>query len=78
MQKKILKFKASADCTVFIANDGFVFIDGHEREYDAEYVDYLIKRMPKNFEAFAIKKAKPIEKQPDKMVKDKKPWSKTK
>ena len=84
--KKTVRFKRSAERYQMIAKDGFVFLDGHEREYEASYIDALIARMPKNFEEVVavvevkqvVKEAIPIEKQPDKMVKDKQPRSKIK
>ena len=85
-ETKTVRFKNSAERYQMTAKDGFVFLDGHEREYEASYVDALIKRMPRNFEEVvaqvvakpAIKQSILVEKQPDKMVKEKKPWSKIK
>ena len=85
-EMKLLRFKRSDELYQMQAKDGFVFLDRHEREYEASYAEALVKRMPKNFEIVinkvqakpVIEEKSPIEKQPDKMVKNKKPVSKRK
>ena len=57
METKLLRFKSGQGLNEFHDNDGFVWLEGHEKEKDIEYANHLLKVFPKNF----IELKKPVE-----------------